>query len=122
METSATTCQAGQQGQQARRPVSLEDNKVLVSLASCEPPGLLARLDPPGPSLLAPHLQPVALLADLYDRELVSTIGWAKQVPGFTDLTLNDQMKLLQTTWTEVCRLQNKVSSMIHDDIFLIRF
>ena len=56
METSATTCQAGQQGQQARRPVSLEDNKVLVSLASCEPPGLLARLDPPGPSLLAPHL------------------------------------------------------------------
>ena len=120
VETSASsTCQAGQQ---ARRPVSLEDNKVLVSLASCEPPGLLARLDPPGPGLLAPHLQPVALLADLYDRELVSTIGWAKQVPGFTDLTLNDQMKLLQTTWTEVCRLQNKVSSMIHDDIFLIRF
>ena len=38
-------------------------------------------------------------------RELVSTIGWAKQVPGFTELTLNDQMKLLQTTWTEVLTL-----------------
>ena len=24
------------------------------------------------------------------------------QVPGFTDLTLNDQMKLLQSSWTEV--------------------
>ena len=108
VETSA--CGASGPGQQGRRPpVSLEDNKVLVSLASCEPPGLLARLDPPG--LLAPPLQPVAILADLYDRELVSTIGWAKQVPGFTDLTLNDQMKLLQTTWTEVCSLW----SIIHD-------
>ena len=59
--------------------------------------------------LLPPQLRPVALLADLYDRELVSTIGWAKQVPGFTDLTLNDQMKLLQNTWTEVSRASNEV-------------
>ena len=58
--------------------------------------------------LLPPQLRPVALLADLYDRELVSTIGWAKQVPGFTDLTLNDQMKLLQNTWTEVSRAPNE--------------
>ena len=58
--------------------------------------------------LLPPQLRPVALLADLYDRELVSTIGWAKQVPGFTDLTLNDQMKLLQNTWTEVSRASNE--------------
>ena len=57
--------------------------------------------------LLPPQLRPVALLADLYDRELVSTIGWAKQVPGFTDLTLNDQMKLLQSSWTEVAHLHN---------------
>ena len=27
------------------------------------------------------------------------------QVPGFTDLTLNDQMKLLQSSWTEVVEL-----------------
>ena len=83
--------------------MSLEDNAVLVSLATCEPEPLVASLDPPG-LLASQHLGPVALLADLYDRELVSTIGWAKQVPGFTDLTLNDQMKLLQTTWTEVRR------------------
>ena len=68
--------------------------------------------------LLPPQLRPVALLADLYDRELVSTIGWAKQVPGFTDLTLNDQMKLLQNTWTEVSiELEMKVHTKVHFQI-----
>ena len=90
--------------------VSLEDNKVLMSLAGCEPDSLLATLDTPTQTLLMPaQYRIVALLADLYDRELVSTIGWAKQVPGFTDLTLNDQMKLLQTTWTEVRLIRIKI-------------
>jgi len=88
------------------RKVTLEENNILVSLAGCEPDCLLATADTPTQTLLMPgHLRVVSLLADLYDRELVSTIGWAKQVPGFTDLTLNDQMKLLQTTWTEVLTL-----------------
>jgi len=87
------------------RRVPLEDNRLLVALANCEPDLLLASECPVSTVLLAPQLRPVALLADLYDRELVSTIGWAKQVPGFTDLTLNDQMKLLQNTWTEVLTL-----------------
>nr|CAI5819158.1 unnamed protein product [Callosobruchus analis] len=34
-----------------------------------------------------------SLLIDLYDRELVGIIGWAKQIPGFTDLSLNDQFE-----------------------------
>lgn len=77
-----------------------------MSLASCEPEVLLATVDTPTATLLLPpHLRIVSLLADLYDRELVATIGWAKQVPGFTDLTLNDQMKLLQNTWTEILSL-----------------
>lgn len=51
---------------------------------------------------------------------LVGVIGWAKQIPGktsfknlettflpfnitgFTDLPLNDQMRLLQVSWAEV--------------------
>jgi estrogen-related receptor ERR len=64
-------------------------------------------------------------LSDLYDRELVGIIGsyqslsgvdyqyylhltlfclagWAKQIPGFSDLALNDQMRLLQSTWAEI--------------------
>ena len=32
------------------------------------------------------------------------------QVPGFTDLTLNDQMKLLQSSWTEVVQLFTNLS------------
>lgn len=39
-----------------------------------------------------PTARTLALLADLYDRELVGVIGWAKQIPGFTDLQLNDQV------------------------------
>ena len=88
------------------RKVTLEENKILVSLAGSEPESLLATTETPTQTLmLPPGLRIVSLLADLYDRELVATIGWAKQVPGFTDLTLNDQMKLLQNTWTEVLTL-----------------
>lgn len=39
---------------------------------------------------------------ELVDRELIAVIGWAKQIPSFPDLPLNDQMHLLQTTWCEV--------------------
>lgn len=71
-------------------------------------------------------------LSDLYDRELVGIIGkrmpvrcpvydalkfllfdecftfflwyvgWAKQIPGFSSLELNDQIRLLQSTWAEI--------------------
>lgn len=33
---------------------------------------------------------------------LMSSIGWAKQIPGFSSLPLNDQMRLLQSTWAEI--------------------
>lgn len=52
-----------------------------------------------------PH-EILSVLSDLYDKELVSVIGWAKQIPGFIDLPLNDQMKLLQVSWAEILTLQ----------------
>lgn len=71
----------------------------------------------------------LSVLSDIYDKELVSVIGWAKQIPGtffwwirlfsivltfyfffilsgFIELPLNDQMKLLQVTWAEILTLQ----------------
>ncbi|GFY45153.1 steroid hormone receptor ERR2 [Trichonephila inaurata madagascariensis] len=81
---------------------SIEDNKIITALLNCEPDPLQAL---PNPALPESELKMVSTLSDLVDRELVSTIGWAKQIPGFTELTLNDQMKLLQTTWAEILSL-----------------
>ncbi|KAJ8873839.1 hypothetical protein PR048_024675 [Dryococelus australis] len=77
-------------------------NKVLEALAICEPEMLVMSQD----SSVSDHeYRTVCLLSDLYDRELVGIIGWAKQIPGFTELSLNDQMRLLQSTWAEILTL-----------------
>jgi len=85
------------------RRVSLEDNLVLEGLSSCEPEPISIQ----GCDYVecGEDLRTSVLLADIYDRELVLTIGWAKQVPGFSDLSLNDQMNLLKSSWTEVLTL-----------------
>lgn len=53
----------------------------------------------------SPTDKTICILGDLVDRELVNTIVWAKQIPGFSDLILNDQMRLLQNSWAEVLSL-----------------
>jgi len=88
--------------EQTNKKITLEENKVLESLSQCEPEQLVSLADP---SLPSSAIKTMSTLSDIYDRELVGTIGWAKQVPGFTALTLNDQMKLLQSSWTEVLTL-----------------
>ncbi|CAG9789130.1 unnamed protein product [Diatraea saccharalis] len=69
-----------------------------------------------------PTAKTLALLADLYDRELVGVIGWAKQIPGFTDLQLNDQMRLLQSTWAEMLSLMLAYRSMQSGSALRLRF
>ncbi|RXG52466.1 Estrogen-related receptor gamma, partial [Armadillidium vulgare] len=81
---------------------SLDDIKLLSDLQNCEPEMLVAH---PDERYREPELSTLATLADLYDRELVSIIGWAKLIPGFTALALNDQMRLLQSTWGEILTL-----------------
>ncbi|CAG7716432.1 unnamed protein product, partial [Allacma fusca] len=85
-----------------KRP-TLEENKMMIALSQCEPEVPIVGVTDPLLSDSEPRI--VNILSDLYDREIISTIGWAKQVPGFTDLTLNDQMRLLQSTWTEILTL-----------------
>ena len=59
--------------------VFFSENKLLVALTKCEPEPLLAL---PDPSLTDDQYKIVTTLSDFYDRELVGTIGWAKQIPG----------------------------------------
>lgn len=65
---------------------------MLEALTSYEPEVLTCGAPPPG--VTDPIARTLSLLADIYDRELVGVIGWAKQIPGFTDLALNDQVSL----------------------------
>jgi hypothetical protein len=55
------------------------DNKLLHALNKCEPDSLLALPDPTLPNT---DFRTISTLSDLCDRELVATIGWAKQIPG----------------------------------------
>jgi len=142
------------------------DNKILSTLGQCEPE-MLTTVDilwPEGDvSSMDPSLRILCTLSELYDRELVAAIGWAKQIPGeilnfyfffpirriwscrgnnvsrewmqpsesnsafvtwlpfvmgkcllfssfldvtgFLEMPLNDQMRLLQTSWPEVLTL-----------------
>lgn len=77
----------------------LEENKMLAELLRIEPDRVFAM---PDPMLNDDEYKFMATLADLADRELVATIGWAKQVPGFINLPLPDQMNLLQSTWLDI--------------------
>ncbi|XP_039757573.1 steroid hormone receptor ERR1 [Pararge aegeria] len=98
----------------------LDDIKVLEALSSYEPELLTCGAPPTG--LTDPRARTLALLADLYDRELVGVIGWAKQIPGFTDLPLNDQMRLLQSTWAEMLSLMVAYRSMSAGGALRLRF
>lgn len=82
--------------------LSLEDNKILEALSVNEPDISVTAQDS---SDVDPAIRTLNILSDLYDRELVKIITWAKHIPGFLDLTLNDQMRLLQSTWAEILTL-----------------
>ncbi|XP_053613303.1 steroid hormone receptor ERR1 isoform X3 [Plodia interpunctella] len=94
---------------QTQRP-QLDDIKVLEVLTSYEPELFSCAALPAG--VTDPTAKTLHLLADLYDRELVEVIGWAKLLPGFTELHLNDQMRLLQSTWAEMLSLMTAYRSM----------
>uniref|UniRef100_A0A6I8PBI1 Estrogen related receptor alpha n=1 Tax=Ornithorhynchus anatinus TaxID=9258 RepID=A0A6I8PBI1_ORNAN len=83
----------GRRGRRARgsaavtRPASLPPppppaapvNALVSHLLVAEPEKLYAMPDPAGPD---GHLPAVATLCDLFDREIVVTISWAKSIPG----------------------------------------
>ncbi|CAO2584489.1 Steroid hormone receptor ERR1 [Lemmus lemmus] len=80
-------------------PLAAPVNALVSHLLVVEPEKLYAMPDPASPD---GHLPAVATLCDLFDREIVVTISWAKSIPGFSSLSLSDQMSVLQSVWMEV--------------------
>ncbi|XP_042563233.1 estrogen receptor-like isoform X1 [Clupea harengus] len=91
-------------------PVSA--GEVLQLLLAAEPPVPLSRQTLNTHTLTHTHTQtPVrpytelsmmTLLTSMADAELVHMIAWAKKIPGFQDLSLHDQVHLLESSWLEV--------------------
>ncbi|CAH1792113.1 unnamed protein product [Owenia fusiformis] len=75
---------------------------IVEQLLAADPPILNSEHDHSIPDSET-HL--MTSLTKLADKELVYMINWAKHVPGYTDLTLNDQVHLLESSWFEVITL-----------------
>ncbi|XP_046877262.1 estrogen receptor isoform X2 [Hypomesus transpacificus] len=79
--------------------VNMAPDQVLVLLQEAEPPALCSRQ-----KLSRPYTEVtmMTLLTSMADKELVHMIAWAKKVPGFQELSLHDQVQLLESSWLEV--------------------
>uniref|UniRef100_A0A669EQG7 Estrogen-related receptor gamma a n=1 Tax=Oreochromis niloticus TaxID=8128 RepID=A0A669EQG7_ORENI len=91
----------------------LADNKIVSHLLVAEPEKIYAMPDPTVPDS---DIKALTTLCDLADRELVVNIGWAKHIPGFSTLSLADQMSLLQSAWMEILILRVVYRSLPFED------
>ena len=69
------------------------ENKILNSLQACEPEVVLAF---PDASLAEDKCKAIKVLSDLYERQLVGVVDWAKQIPGKAFFRLNELCHKLQ--------------------------
>nr|CAB3243764.1 ERR estrogen-related receptor [Phallusia mammillata] len=81
------------------KPAIISQHKIVSHLLLAEPDKIYAQSDLTSPRS---EVKVLTTLSDLADRELVVIIGWAKHIPGFTILSLADQMALLQSAWMEI--------------------
>nr|XP_058145568.1 LOW QUALITY PROTEIN: estrogen receptor [Dasypus novemcinctus] len=93
------------------RPLSLTADQMVSALLDAEPPIIYSEYDPTRPFSEASMM---GLLTNLADRELVHMINWAKRVPGFVDLSLHDQVHLLECAWLEILMIGLVWRSMEH--------
>ncbi|NWI98597.1 ESR1 protein, partial [Crypturellus undulatus] len=91
--------------------LSLTAEQMVSALLEAEPPIVYSEYDPNRPFNEASMM---TLLTNLADRELVHMINWAKRVPGFVDLTLHDQVHLLECAWLEILMIGLVWRSMEH--------
>uniref|UniRef100_A0AAY5F3F0 Estrogen receptor n=1 Tax=Electrophorus electricus TaxID=8005 RepID=A0AAY5F3F0_ELEEL len=77
----------------------ISPEQVLLLLLGAEPPSLCSRQKHNRPYT---EITMMTLLTNMADKELVHMIAWAKKVPGFQDLSLHDQVQLLESSWLEI--------------------
>ncbi|XP_037837543.1 estrogen receptor isoform X1 [Kryptolebias marmoratus] len=79
--------------------LNLPPEQVLLLLQGAEPPILCSRQ-----KLSRPYTEVtmMTLLTSMADKELVHMIAWAKKLPGFLQLSLHDQVLLLESSWLEI--------------------
>uniref|UniRef100_A0A668SH01 Estrogen receptor n=1 Tax=Oreochromis aureus TaxID=47969 RepID=A0A668SH01_OREAU len=78
---------------------NMPPDQVLLLLQGAEPPILCSRQKMSRPYT---EVTIMTLLTSMADKELVHMITWAKKLPGFLQLSLHDQVLLLESSWLEV--------------------
>ncbi|RXM34121.1 Estrogen receptor [Acipenser ruthenus] len=79
--------------------LGLSIDQVLIHLLEAEPPTQYSKQNQNRPYT---EISMMNILTSLADKELVHMIAWAKKIPGFVDLSLHDQVQLLECSWLEV--------------------
>ncbi|KAM4713230.1 estrogen receptor 2a [Anableps anableps] len=103
----------------------LTPEQLIERIVEAEPPDIYLMKDMKRPLTEADVMMS---LTNLADKELVHMIGWAKKIPGFVELSLLDQVHLLECCWLEVLMMGLMWRSVDHPgklifspDLFLSR-
>uniref|UniRef100_A0AAY5EP89 Estrogen receptor 2a n=1 Tax=Electrophorus electricus TaxID=8005 RepID=A0AAY5EP89_ELEEL len=82
--------------------VAMSPEELIGRIMEAEPPEIYLMKDVKKPFTEANVMMS---LTNLADKELVHMISWAKKIPGFVELSLFDQVHLLECCWLEVLML-----------------
>uniref|UniRef100_A0A674D7I0 Estrogen receptor 2b n=1 Tax=Salmo trutta TaxID=8032 RepID=A0A674D7I0_SALTR len=81
---------------------SLTPEQLISCIMNVEPPEIYLMEDVKRPFTEASMIMSLTKLAN---KELFLMISWAKKIPGFVELSLTDQVHLLESCWLEVLML-----------------
>ncbi|XP_051946358.1 estrogen receptor 2b isoform X2 [Xyrauchen texanus] len=82
--------------------LKLSPEQLVNCILQAEPPQIYLREPVKKPYTEASMMMS---LTNLADRELVLMISWAKKIPGFVELSLSDQVHLLECCWLDILML-----------------
>lgn len=89
-------------GRAEGRGLNYSPEQLVSCILEAEPPQIYLREPVKKPYTEASMMMSLTSLAD---KELVLMISWAKKIPGFVELTLSDQVHLLECCWLDILML-----------------